>query len=229
VNIAIVEDDPLQQTALRTWLEEAGHVCDSFDNGSDFTRKAQHGNYQVLIFDWELPGVSGIDLLTWLRSHLQDNTPVIFITSRDSEKDIVLALSKGADDYLIKPARKQELLARIDALSRRTPNVATTTILNFNPILINTQRQEITLDEIRIELTRKEFSLACYLLNNIGKLLSRNEILLHVWGHSNTRHTRTLDTHISRLRKKLQLTREQGWHLAAIYQSGYRLDRYPIE
>ena len=99
----------------------------------------------------------------------------------------------------------------------------------FNNILIDTKRQEITLDGSGIELTQKEFSLACYLMNNIGILLSRNELLTNVWGHNNKLHTRTLDTHISRLRKKLQLTRQHGWHLAAIYQTGYRLDRFPTK
>lgn len=225
MNIAIVEDDLLQRTALRNWLEDAGHHCNSFNSGVDFSQTARRGDYQMMLFDWELPGMSGIELLSWLRAQLQDNTPVIFITSHDTEEDIVLALSKGADDYLVKPARKQELLARIEALARRVPREAPSGTRYYGNILINPQRQEITLDGARIELTQKEYALACYLLENSGKLLSRSELLQELWGQSKNVNTRTVDTHISRLRKKLQLSREYGWHLGAVYQYGYRLDR----
>jgi len=225
MNIAIIEDDLLQRTALQNWLEDAGHNCDSFDRGIEFTKKAKRGNYQTLLFDWKLPDMSGVELLVWLRTQLKDETPVIFITTRDSEEDIVLALSKGANDYLVKPARKQELLARIEVQTRRLPNQADVDSHHFNNILIDTKRREITLNGNKINLTLKEFTLACYLLNNIGKLLSRSELLNKVWGHRRHLHTRTLDTHISRLRKKPHLSRECGWQLSAVYQSGYQLDR----
>ncbi len=225
MNIAIVEDDLLQRTALRNWLEDAGHHCKSFDSGIDFTQKVQRGDYQLMLFDWELPGMNGIELLSWLRDQLQDTVPVIFVTSHDAEEDIVLALNKGADDYVVKPARKQELIARIEALARRVPREAPSGTRNYGNILINPQRQEITLDGEPVELTQKEFLLACHLLENTGKLLSRSQLLQELWGQSNNVNTRTVDTHISRLRKKLQLSREYGWHLGAVYQYGYRLDR----
>ncbi len=225
MNIAIVEDDLLQRTALRNWLEDAGHRCKSFDSGIDFTQSARRGDYQLMLFDWELPGMSGIELLSWLRSQLQDNAPVIFVTAHDAEEDIVLALSKGADDYLVKPARKQELIARIAALARRITREAPPSARHYGNILINTQRQQITLDDKPVELTQKEYTLACHLLDNTGKLLSRSELLEDIWGQNNNVNTRTVDTHISRLRKKLRLSREYGWHLGAVYQYGYRLDR----
>ena len=98
MNIAIVEGDPLQRTTLESWLQNAGHTCQSFDNALDFSNQAQRNVYQVLLFDWELPVMIGIDLLSRLRTQLQDNTPVIIITSRNSEADIVHALQQGADD-----------------------------------------------------------------------------------------------------------------------------------
>ncbi|MEN8168720.1 MAG: response regulator transcription factor [Pseudomonadota bacterium] len=226
MNIAIIEDDWLQRTALRNWIEEAGHHCSCFDSGNEFTEKAQRNDHQMLLLDWELPGMNGIELLTWLRTELQDNTPVLFITTHDTEEDIVLALNTGADDYLVKPARKQELLARIDALARRTADSNRTLKKHsYGNIQVDNQRHEITLHGKSIDLTQKEFSLACYLLENCGKLLSRSELLGHVWGHASTGQTRTVDTHISRLRKKLALTEENGWQLSAIYQYGYRLDQ----
>jgi DNA-binding response OmpR family regulator len=224
VNIAIVEDDLLQRTALRNWLESAGHHCDSFNSGIDFTRKRRRGDYEFLLFDWGLPGMSGIELLTWLRSQLQDNTPVIFITTRDAEEDIVQALNKGADDYLIKPARGQELLARIDALARRIPSSAQSANQQYGNILITPHESAIQLNGEQVALTQKEYVLACYLLQHIGQLISRDELMAGVWGRNHRIHTRTIDTHISRLRKKLQLTPDNDWRLSAIYQYGYRLD-----
>ena len=224
MNIGIVEDDLLQRTALRNWLEDAGHQCRCFNSGDEFELQARPGEYQVLLFDWGLPGISGIELLSWLRKQQQDTTPVIFITSHDAEEDIVLALSRGADDYLVKPARKQELLARIEALARRVTSLKSP-LQNFGNICVDTRLQTITLNGEVVELTQKEYTLASFLLENTGKLLSRNELLESVWGHATEVQTRTVDTHISRLRKKLNLTRDYGWHLGAVYQYGYRLDR----
>jgi len=225
MNIAIVEDDLLQRTALRNWLEEAGHHCHSYDSGIAFTQQTPDDDYQLLIFDWELPGMDGIELLEWLRTRQHDTTPVIFVTAHDEEKDIVLALNKGADDYLVKPARRQELLARIEAMARRLPSSIQASDTSYGPLRFNKQRREMFLHGEPVELTQKEFDLGCYLLGNIGKLISREELLEKIWGHSSTVQTRTIDTHISRLRKKLCLNREYGWHLAAVYQYGYRLDR----
>ena len=225
MNIAIVEDDLLQRTALRNWLEDAGHRCSSFDSGTDFTQRAKRNDYQILLFDWHLPGMNGIELLGWLRGQLKDPTPVIFVTSRDAEEDIVLALSRGADDYLTKPARKQELLARINALARRNNSSPESKNQDYGNIQINNLRREVSLHGNTIELTQKEFALAAYLLENSGKLLSRNELLENVWGKDGKGHSRTVDTHISRLRKKLELTQDNGWQLSAIYQYGYRLDQ----
>ena len=229
MNIAIVEDDLLQRTALRNWLEDAGHRCRSFNSGIDFIRQAQRAEYQLLLFDWELPGMSGIELLTWLRLQRRDTTPVIFITARAAEEDIVLALKKGADDYLVKPARKQELLARIEALVRRLPAAAPPqqphdTDQHYHNILITPRQGAIRINGEAVELTQKEFLLADYLLHNIGKLISRTELMREVWGENSKVQTRTVDTHISRLRKKLNLTPDNNWQLSAIYQYGYRLD-----
>jgi two-component system response regulator RegX3 len=224
MRIAIVEDDLLQRTTLHNWLQHAGHHCDSYRSGTEFIEEGRRADYQLMLFDWGLPGISGMELLDWLRSQQQDNTPVIFVTAHDAEEEIVKALRHGADDYLVKPARRKELLARIDALLRRaTPQIAVS-VHRFGNIEVDTLRQEITLDGEMIELTQKEYNLAHYLLENSGKLLSRHELLENVWGHNHDLHTRTVDTHISRLRKKLRLTREQGWHLGAVYQYGYRLD-----
>jgi DNA-binding response OmpR family regulator len=223
MNIAIVEDDPIQRATLESWLQEAGHDCFSYASAIDFSSKAQRHVYQVILLDWEMPGMSGIELLDSLRNHHKDTTPVIFITMRDNEGDIVRALQQGADDYLVKPARRQELLARIEARTRGTRHEDSGQ-RSIGSIQIDNLRQAISVDGSQVKLTQKEFSLACYLLDNRGRLISRKELLENVWGHSGDLNTRTLDTHISRIRKKLCLTPDRNWQLSAIYQHGYRLD-----
>lgn len=226
MNIAIVEDDPLQFTLICRWLEAAGHQCHGYPDGETFRNAVPEAGHQMLLLDWELPGHSGLDILSWLRNQPGQNLPVMFLTQRDDEDDIVQALRNGADDYLVKPARERELLARIEALARRSPACqADDSSESIGPFTIQSHSRLLHRNGQPVELTQKEFSLACHLLRNIGKLLTREELLEEVWNHAINLNTRTVDTHISRVRKKLLLTPEQGWQLSAIYQYGYRLDR----
>jgi DNA-binding response OmpR family regulator len=226
VNIALVEDDPIQCKILGSWLEDAGHQCNCYATGEAFIASLDHTRHQMLLLDWELPDFSGMDLLRQLRQEISRSLPVMFITLRAEEADIVEALKSGADDYLVKPLRKQELLARIEALARRTALIQPSQgVQQVGPFSIDQRSRRLRRNGSTIELTQKEFGLATHLLGNIGRLLSRDELLEEVWGHATSLNTRTVDTHISRVRKKLELVPEQGWNLCAIYQHGYRLDR----
>lgn len=228
MKIAFIEDDPIQRKPISSWLEEAGHTCHSFDECTAFLESLDENNrYDLMLLDWELPDRSGIDLLRWLRS--QDipelQLPVMFLTQRDNEEDIVTALKTGADDYLVKPARKMELLARIEAISRRMiRSHGKPTRYSIGPFELDPHSRQLHRDGQPLTLTQKEFSLAQYLLSNLGQLVTRQELLEKVWQQSASLNTRTVDTHISRLRRKLELVPEQGWHLTAVYQYGYRLD-----
>jgi two-component system response regulator RegX3 len=150
--------------------------------------------------------------------------PILFITVRDSEEDIVYALENGADDYMVKPARRQEMLARVSALLRRAYPREEQTLLSFPPFEIDTQRGEIRRDGSRVELTPKEFELAVVLFRNIGRLMSRGHLQESVWGRSGDLATRTVDTHVSQVRKKLDLRPERGYRVVPIYNYGYRLE-----
>lgn len=226
MNIALVEDDPIQCNLLGNWLKEAGYQCNCYTTGEAFTASLDDNRHQLLLLDWELPGFSGLELLRKLRQEASHSLPVMFITLRDEEEDIVAALKNGADDYLVKPLRKQELLARIEALARRTTDYRPLQgVRQVGPFSIDQRSRRLRRNGSTIELTQKEFGLANHLLGNIGKLLSRDELLEEVWGHAASLNTRTVDTHISRVRKKLELVPEQGWNLCAVYQHGYRLDR----
>lgn len=226
MNIALVEDDHVQCRLLGHWLDTAGYQYHCYTSGEHFNSNLSHDQPQLILLDWELPGISGLDLLKQLREKIGHSLPVMFITGRDEEEDIVQALKAGADDYLLKPLRRQELLARIEVLARRSAHYQPVEGLRqVGPFSIDLNSRQLHRDGSPIELTQKEFSLATHLLGNISRLHSREELLRKIWGHSTNLNTRTVDTHISRVRKKLSLVPEQGWNLSAVYQHGYRLDR----
>jgi len=226
MRIALLEDDPSQSDLVRFWLAGAGHVCHAFDRSREFMRALARDSFDLLVLDWELPDVNGDAVLAWVRANGHDSVPVLFTTARDREEDIVAALRAGADDYLIKPLRRHELLARIDALVRRAGRTASPgTGIKVAEFSIDLERRVITRNGARIDLTQKDFDLAAFLFRNVGNLVSRGHILETVWGRSPDLNTRTVDTHVSRLRTKLGLLPENGWRLSAIYQHGYRLER----
>jgi DNA-binding response OmpR family regulator len=137
----------------------------------------------------------------------------------------VKILRAGADDYLVKPLRKDELLARVEALGRRAkPQPRLADVLKVGDFEIDLGRRRVQRAGRAIELTQKDFDLAVFLFRNVGHLVSRGHILESVWGRSADLNTRTVDTHVSRLRSKLGLVPEQGWRLTAVYQHGYRLE-----
>ncbi|MCL4800087.1 MAG: response regulator transcription factor [Burkholderiales bacterium] len=230
MRIALLEDDPSQSDLVRFWLAGAGHVCHAFDRSREFMRALARDSFDLLVLDWELPDVNGDAVLAWVRANGHDSVPVLFTTARDREEDIVAALRAGADDYLIKPLRRHELLARIDALVRRAGRAASPgTGIKVAEFSIDLERRVITRNGARIDLTQKDFDLAAFLFRNVGNLVSRGHILETVWGRSPDLNTRTVDTHVSRLRTKLGLLPENGWRLSAIYQHGYRLERLNAE
>ena len=231
MKIALLEDDIDTGAIIKLWLESAGHECEHYETGEQFIDNTQGKGFDLYILDWMLPDISGIDVLRWLRDNVGWDTPVLFVTARDSEEDIVHALETGADDYMVKPVKQNELLARITALHRRIKGSSpreTLDIQTIGPFTINGHERSISLNGELIELTQKEFDLAIYLLHNVGRLLSRGHILEEVWGRSAEINTRTVDTHVSRLRNKLKLIPENGWRLNAIYQHGYRLEHLDV-
>ena len=226
MRIALLEDDRGQADLYSTWLESAGHVCSSFPTGKAFIKHIGRESYDLILLDWGIPDITGAEVLIWIRSHVQTPVPVMFVTARDEEQDIVTALESGADDYLVKPIRKLELLARINALERRAKqDFVQMEKLDFNPFVIDVKSRKMSRDNKPIDLTIKEFDFTLFLFRHLGQLLSRGHILESIWGRSLELSTRTVDTHASRIRHKLELGQESGYRLSAVYFYGYRLER----
>lgn len=227
MRIALLEDDQDQSDLVCAWLKTAGHNCHAYALGKDLVRDAQRETFDMFLLDWEVPGMSGEQVLVWIRDNVADPVPVLFVTARQREEDIVHALSGGADDYMVKPLGRLELLARVDALARRAHPGARVDegVLEYGRLSVDCRTRQFKLDGEDVAMTQKDFDLALFLLRNLGRLLSRGYILEAVWGQSAEINTRTVDTHVSRIRGKLQLTAENGWRLSAVYQHGYRLER----
>ncbi len=224
MRIALLEDEQEQARHIQSIVTEGGHTCDSFPSGQAFLSAVLHRSYDLLILDWQIPDMTGIDVLKSVRAQINWAIPVVFLTQRDSEADIVCALDAGADDYLAKPARAAELVARINALVRRSNPASDKEILQYGPFDINTQQRSICLHGAELTLTDKDFDLTLFLFQNQGRLLTREVLLERVWGLTRDINTRTVDTHMSRLRRRLGLNPENGFRIKTIYQRGYRLE-----
>lgn len=225
MRIAILEDDPDQLALLKHWLTDAGHVVHGFLRGREIKTHAGRESFDLFLLDWQVPDISGTEVLVWLRETVSTTVPVLFVTARDSEEDIVFALERGADDYMVKPVRRQEMLARANALLRRAFPHAEKVILDLPPFLIDTTHREISRDNEKIRLRPKEYELAVALFRNVGRLLSRGHLQESVWGKASNIPTRTVDNHVSQVRKKLKLGPESGFHVTPVYQYGYRMEK----
>ena len=226
MRIAYLEDDADQAALIRRWLEGAGHSCHHFDRGHALRRSLARESFDLYILDWHLPDVDGLEVLKEIRAR-SPRSPVIFATARGRDDDIAHVLQAGADDYIAKPVRQGELLGRIQAVARRAQGEAAAAPerLELAPFTIERRERRILRGGQPVALTDREYELALFLFQNVGKLLSRSHLQEAVWGLGAKAQTRTVDTHMSRLRGKLGLTEENGWLLASVHQFGYRLER----
>ena len=222
MNVAVLDDDPYQRQLLSMLVETGGHQVTGFAHGAELLEASTRRSFDLLLLDWVMPEMSGSMVLEALRRRPGLDLPVIVVTARDGEADVVGALRQGADDYIVKPAKGMELLARIEALARRS-RLGRGAPLRAGRFEIDTSRRAVLLDTKEVMLTLKEFDLAAYLFQNPGTLVTRAQLLEAVWSIGGEVDTRTVDTHASRVRRKLKLDGSTGWTLQSVYGFGYRL------
>lgn len=224
MHIGILEDDPVQRELLGSLVQQGQHTSRSFESAMTFQEALKQESFDLALIDWVLPDSDGGEVLRWIRKNIGWQLPCIVITARDEEVTVVTALEAGADDYIVKPAKPLELLARVTAASRRA-RPSSLPVLRAGDYEVDIERQRLSIAGKAVELTQKEFDLSVCLFQNLGKLLSRDYLLNKVWGISADVDVRTVDTHVSRLRRKLVIDGSRGWKLAPVYGFGYRFER----
>jgi DNA-binding response OmpR family regulator len=229
MQIAVLEDEVILSDYLNALLSKFGHDVTVFSDGLQLTKALSKQQFDLYILDWNVPKLTGMDVLRYIRNELSANQPVLFLTSNQDEIDVVAALGAGADDYCIKPVRPQELLARINALSRRAyPEVIHAFPHEIIGYVFDDATRTVSFDGEVVVLSEKEFDLAYYFFNNADIALSRKQLLIKVWGKENkdfTREfTRTLDVHVTFIRRKLKIGADaEKIRLVSIHAFGYRL------
>jgi DNA-binding response OmpR family regulator len=223
MQVAVLDDEPHQLDFLTHAVEALGHACHRFSTGASLLRALQRSTFDLMLIDWELPDMTGVDVLRALRTKHRTHTPVIFVTHRDEERDVVQALMAGADDYVVKPVRSAELKARMLALLRRV-YPQEDGALRHGDFLLQPTSRTVHYEGQPLDLKQREFELAHCLFVHLGQLLSRDYLMQTVWGRDADVPSRTLDTHISAVRTKLGLRPERGYRLSAVYGHGYRLE-----
>ena len=226
MKIAILEQDRAQAELICQVLTAAGHSCQAFDNARECLAQLRKETADMLVVDWNVPDMEGAEVLRRAKEKMASNAPTIFLVGSNAEDDIIAGVTAGADDYLVKPLRRGELLARISALLRRAyPSQNSAEQLQFGPYIFETRPGRLIKDGSVVDVTQKEFSLALLFFRNIGRPLSRAYIHESVWVRDTDVPSRTMDTHVSRVRNKLSLRPENGFRLVPVYSYGYRLEK----
>lgn len=223
MNFAVVEDSRSQAEVLKALLKSEGYQVEVFAEGRACIEALKTRSFDFFIVDWTLPDIGGDEVLKAIRERCGWDVPVIFCTARTEEEDAADILRLGADDYVPKPIRYMEFMARVQAILRRR-KAAAPSVLRMGNIEVDHDGRRIRVAGQDIDLTQREFDLAVVFLQNVGRVLAREELLSTVWAREADVDTRTVDTHTSRLRKKLGLSGESGLMLSSVYGQGYRLD-----
>ena len=221
--VFIVEDEPDLRDTLTYNFENEGFTVKSFSNGESFLESLTKNKPNLVILDLMLPGVSGLDVCRELRSDDNFNDiAVVMLTAKSEEIDRIVGFELGADDYVTKPFSVRELILRVKVLlKKRLENSANEQILAFGPITMNLDAHDVVVNGENITLTALEFKLLKHLLNRKGRVQTRDQLLGDVWGYSSEVTTRTVDTHIKRLREKLG---KPGDLIQTIRGVGYRFN-----
>lgn len=228
MRIAVADDEEEARLFLIDVLAGAGHLCSPFRNGRDLIAALQRDTFDLLVIDWTMPERDGMEVIRWARENLEACPPIVMLTNRAAKDDIVACLDLGADDYIVKPELPHVIVARINAVARRTGVRAASEeqFERFGGYTFDRLREAVQFAGEDVHLTSKEFALARLLFRNLHRALSRAYIMETLWNSAADLHTRTLDMHISRVRTKLNLRPENGYRLLPIFSYGYRLETF---
>jgi DNA-binding response OmpR family regulator len=222
-SILLVEDDSALSFLIGDRLHQEGYSVSAVPDGEQALEVLQLDDFDAVLLDVMLPGRSGFDVCRELRS-LSITLPILMLTARGEVTDRVTGLKLGADDYLAKPFEIAELLARLEALLRRSrmpPRHSRPNSFQFADVSVDFVRQRVRRGNARVELSNKEFQLLRHLVQNEGRVVSRDELLTRVWGYQALPYTRTVDFHMAQLRKKLENDPQRPVHFQTVRGAGY--------
>jgi two-component system response regulator RegX3 len=224
--ILVVEDETSFSEALKYLLGREGFEVVVAETGTHALEIFDETNPDLLLLDLMLPGVSGTDVCRTIRAKSQ--VPIIMLTAKDTEIDKVVGLEIGADDYVTKPYSSRELIARIRAVLRRNADPSERTesssLFTAGPVSLDIERHIVTINGQTVAFPLKEFELLEYLLRNIGRVLTRTQIIDRVWGSDYVGDTKTLDVHIKRLRAKIELDPANPIYIQTVRGLGYKME-----
>ncbi|MBX6385746.1 MAG: response regulator transcription factor [Microbispora sp.] len=224
-SVLLIEDDVAIRTSLTRGLRDRGHAVSSASSALDGLRAAVEDRPDLIVLDLGLPDMDGADLLRMLRA--VSRVPVIVATARDGEADMVRLLDAGADDYVVKPYSAAQLDARIRAVLRRAGTERTDTSLTVGTLRVDPRTREATLDGVALDLTPREFDLLHYLAARAGQVVTKRELLTEVWRIPYGGADKTVDVHLSWLRRKLGETAQRPRYLQTVRGVGVRLTAPP--
>jgi DNA-binding response OmpR family regulator len=231
-NILVIEDEPNLRDGLKHNLELDGYVVDTAATGTEGMNKAMQNGHTLILLDLMLPGIDGIEILRQLRAG-GHNTPVIIISAKGMDHEKVKGLELGADDYVTKPFGLGELTARIRAVLRRTTDSAATStkkdVFHFPQLTVDFKRFSVTCGDSEHQLSRYEAEILRMLIDHQGEVVTRGDLLSKVWGYVHLPTTRTVDNHIARLRKKVELTPDEPQHVVTVHGIGYRFESTEVD
>ena len=227
-NILVVEDDADINDLLSMNLRDMNHHVDSCHNGREGLEKALSGNYCLIVLDIMLPEVDGLEICRQLRVGKR-YTPILMLTARGSEVDRVVGLELGADDYMTKPFSIREFQARVSAIMRRVAlltqeQVQSSEQLHFGQLQLDVGKREVSLAGHQVELTSTEFNLLLYMARRPGHVFDRNQLLNDIWGYHHSGYEHTVNSHINRLRNKLETNPSKPSYVLTVWGVGYKFN-----
>ena len=219
--ILVIEDDLKVQRALRRLLEPEGFAVETRSDGASGVASFRTAAPAAVILDLRLPGMSGRDVCKQIKQSSPE-APVIILSAASEVTDKVLLLELGADDYVTKPFSPRELLARVRAVLRRSARVPSADVFIFDDISVDFAKMQLMRSGLEIPLTAQEFKMLKFMVHNAERVVSREELLNEVWGYHNYPTTRTVDTHMLKLRQKLERDPANPVHFQTVHRAGYR-------